>query len=386
MHNNETLGHTVYMLSFRDSHIIRFFHIYESDQKPLDYALACYFRKHTALGPKDRGYIGERVYAIIRWMNLMDHITGEKTWESRLSFYETFDFQKYLSDEKIPPEIRLSAPKELYDAMLNSYGENKAFEILLASNFQAPTAIRINPLKTTRQELFQKWKNIYDISETKESPYGILFHKKINFFSLDEFKNGFFEVQDEASQIVSNMVNPSEKDKVLDFCSGSGGKTLGFAFKMNGQGQIFLHDVREKILIEAKKRLRRAGIQNAQILHSSEEEKMKKLKKKFDWIIVDAPCTGTGTLRRNPEMKYRFSEEMLLKLRGEQRKIFEKALSFLKKDGKILYSTCSLLKEENEEQIDHFKKTYGLKIEGEVFKSLPSRGGKDGLFGAVMVY
>lgn len=202
---------------------------------------------------------------------------------------------------------------------------------------------------------------------------------------MDEFKKGFFEVQDEGSQLLANLVQCQPGQLVMDFCAGSGGKTLAFAPLMKNSGQIFLHDVRAYTLQDAKKRLRRAGIQNAQIIHA-EDPKLNKWKKKMDWVLVDAPCSGTGTLRRNPDMKWKFDIEMLERLIGQQRTIFEKALSFMKPEGHIVYGTCSLLKQENEHQLNHFIKTYNLKIEGQVFHSFPSLGGMDGFFGVVLKF
>ena len=189
-------------------------------------------------------------------------------------------------------------------------------------------------------------------------------------------------MQDEASQQVAALVQAKPGDHVLDYCSGSGGKALAFAPAMDGKGQIYLHDIRAHILQEAKRRLKRAGVQNAQVLTT---DKLKPLKKKCDWVLVDAPCTGTGTLRRNPDMKWRFTGEMLQRLIGEQRTIFEKALSYLKPEGRIVYATCSILKEENSEQIAHFLKTYGLKLEDSPLQTLPEEGGMDGFFGAVLL-
>jgi len=154
---------------------------------------------------------------------------------------------------------------------------------------------------------------------------------------------------------------------------------------MQNKGQIFVHDVRIHALQDAKKRLRRAGIQNAQIF-LAQDPKQKQLKKKMDWVLVDAPCSGTGTLRRNPDMKWKFNLEMVQRLSGQQRTIFEKALSFMKPEGRIVYSTCSVLPQENEEQMHHFMKTYNLKIEGSIFQSFPSEGGMDGFFGVVLKF
>jgi 16S rRNA C967 or C1407 C5-methylase (RsmB/RsmF family) len=152
---------------------------------------------------------------------------------------------------------------------------------------------------------------------------------------------------------------------------------------MEHKGQIYLHDIRPFALQEAKKRLKRAGIQNSQIL-LPESPHLSKLKKKMDWVLVDAPCTGTGTLRRNPDMKWKFDETILPRLVGQQRAIFEKALSFLHPEGRIVYGTCSLLEAENQLQLEHFLKTYSLVVEGEVFQTFPAKGEMDGFFGVVL--
>ncbi len=134
---------------------------------------------------------------------------------------------------------------------------------------------------------------------------------------------------------------------------------------------------------QAKKRLKRAGIQNAQLVLPNSPQ-LSKLKGKMDWVLVDVPCSGTGTLRRNPDMKWKFSKETLANLTAEQRHIFANALPYLRKGGKIVYATCSILKEENEEQIDYFIKRYSLQLVHPLFVSLPSFGEMDGFFGAVL--
>ncbi len=204
----------------------------------------------------------------------------------------------------------------------------------------------------------------------------------MNFFSLDEFKKGYFEVQDEGSQILAELVQTKPGDQFMDYCAGSGGKSLSVAAEMKNRGQIYLHDIRKRALQEAKKRLRRAGVENAQVINSG-SPKLSKLKKKIDWVLVDAPCSGTGTLRRNPDMKWKFASEMPGRLAAEQRVIFEQGLSFVKPGGHIVYATCSLLREENQNQLDHFLKTYDLKLVDEPFQSLPHEGGMDGFYGVV---
>lgn len=369
---------------FREHHILTCLEDYEKQNLPLDLFLSLYFRHHKALGAKDRGFVADTIYGLIRWKSLIDYLCkSTPTWEKRLDTFLTTDVETYKNETQIPLYIRYSCPQPLFELLVKNFGEEKACEFCWVNNQKAPLTVRINPLRTTREALLQLWEKDYPVSPSQYSKYGIVFHKKFNLFSLPEFKSGLFEIQDEGSQLLSELIQASPGQQVLDYCSGSGGKTLAFAPGMQGKGQIFLHDIRPHVLLEAKKRLKRAGIQNAQIVQP-EDPKLKKLKKKMDWVLVDAPCSGTGTLRRNPDMKWKFSEEMLMRLVGQQRMIFEKALSFLKPNGRIVYSTCSLLKEENQEQIDHFIKIYGLTVEGTPFQSLPADGGMDSFFGAVL--
>jgi len=193
-----------------------------------------------------------------------------------------------------------------------------------------------------------------------------------------------FEVQDEGSQLIADLIEATPRDHVLDYCAGSGGKTLAFAPKMQHKGQIYLHDVRLPALMEAKKRLCRAGIQNAQILLPDDNSKKKLLKKSMDWVLVDVPCSGTGTLRRNPDMKWNFQPDTIEKLIDKQQQIFEEALPFLHPQGSIVYATCSILPQENEEQIAYFIKKFKMKIVNAPFRSTPLSNGMDGFFGAVL--
>ncbi|MBS4167463.1 RsmB/NOP family class I SAM-dependent RNA methyltransferase [Parachlamydia sp. AcF125] len=370
---------------FRLRHLFALLDFYSEQTLPLDLAISHYFKLHKSLGSKDRAFIAESIYGMIRWKSLIDFFEGENSsWEKRWKTYQTLHIPELINKDFIPEHIRFGFPLPLYNRILKSHGLEKGKEICLASNAPAPTTVRVNLLKTDREALLKKWEENYQVSTCSHSPAGIIFHKKINFFDLPEFKQGLFEVQDEGSQLIAALVQVEPGQQVLDYCSGSGGKTLAFAPKMQKTGQIFLHDIRKKILVEAKKRLRRAGVQNAQIVNPDDEQKLKKLKKQMDWVLADVPCSGVGTLRRNPDMKWKFSEEMLDRLVGQQRIIFEKALSFVKPDGHIVYATCSLLNEENQEQIDHFIKTYDLEIVGNIFQSVPQQGEMDGFFAAVL--
>jgi 16S rRNA (cytosine967-C5)-methyltransferase len=368
---------------FRHHHLFQILKRFEMQQKPLDAFLSLYFRANKSVGAKDRKFIADTIYDLIRWRGLIDHLTQKPlSWEKRLESYQKFSLHSFLDDSSIPLHIRMSFPKTLFERLVANYGEEEAKKIALISNTAAPTTIRINPLKTTREFLFEKWRTSFSISLCPLSPFGIRFHKKINFFSLPEFKEGLFEIQDEGSQLIALLVDAKPGDQVLDYCAGAGGKTLAFAHKMQRQGQIYLHDIRSWILETAKKRLKRASIQNAQLLPFEKEATF--LKNKMDWILLDVPCSGTGTLRRNPDMKWKFTSEFLSSLLEEQRAIFEKALFFLKPKGKIVYATCSLLSDENRQQVDYFLQKFDLELASEPLTLLCEKNGRDGFFGAVL--
>jgi 16S rRNA C967 or C1407 C5-methylase (RsmB/RsmF family) len=320
---------------------------------------------------------------MIRWRSLLDHVAQKPlTWETRYRAFLNFPLDKFIYDETIPTHVRVSFPKAFYQLLVTALGEKKAFEFCLFCNEPAPTTVRANLLKTTREALVEKWKGLHQIFPCKHSAAGIGFHQKINFFASEEFKDGLFEVQDEASQLIADLIAIKPGERFLDYCAGSGGKSLAVAPKLQGRGQLFLHDVRSSCFAEAKKRLARAGIQNAQPLPHDSPNK-KNLKLKMDWVLVDAPCTGTGTLRRNPDMKWKFDEEMLMRITAEQKQIFEEALSYLKPDGHIVYATCSVLPQENQMQAAYFLEKFSLTQVGEPFTSFPHPGEMDGFFGVV---
>lgn len=364
------------MIPFRTHHLLSLLEGYEEQKAPIDFWVSCYFRKHKALGSKDRAFISEEVYRLIRWKALADYFT-EPNWQKRIEWLQAGDPKRFLDDETIPLHIRYSIPQELLDELIASWGLEKAKEIALACLEPAPTCIRANLLKTTREALLAK---LEDVAPGEESPAAIYVLKKRNFFTLPEFTEGLFEVQDEGSQLVAYKVQAKPNQHVLDFCAGAGGKTLAFAPFLQGTGQIYLHDIRLHALYEARKRLKRAGIQNGQIVPHTDEKKLKKLKKTMDWVLVDAPCSGTGTLRRNPDMKWKFSREMLNRIVSSQRVIFEQALSYVKPGGRIVYATCSILACENQEQMNHFLAHYPIELEGEPFMCVPESGKKDGFF------
>ena len=367
--------------NYREHHILTIFAAYEEQQAPLDLFLKYYFKAHKAIGAKDRKVIAETVYGISRWRGLLDHLSSKpSSWENRYQRFLHFSPHEHLLDETIPLHVRLSFPKKLFELLRESLGQEKAREFCLASNESAPTTIRVNALKIERSALLSSWQSLYDLSACTLAKNGIVFHKRINLFGLSEFKMGYFEMQDEASQLIAELVAVKPGQQVLDFCAGSGGKALAIAPAMQQKGQLYLHDIRQGALVEAKKRLKRAGVQNAQILKDDAPQKAR-LKRAMDWVLVDVPCSGSGTWRRNPDMKWKIEPEKLDALLATQRQIFEEACSFVKPGGQIVYATCSVLPQENVCQADYFEKTYGLMRLEAPFFSFPQTGKMDGFFG-----
>lgn len=367
---------------FRSNHLLAVLKGFDEQNLPLDLFLMNYCRTHKSLGSKDRKFIADTVYGAMRWRGLLDYLAGkESSWEKRLELFGEISPAAYIKNEDIPLFQRCSFPQDLFDLLVGFYGEESAFKLGLISNTPAPTTVRVNTLKISREDLLTRWREEFQVRPCKLASQGITFLQKVNFRALEDFKAGLFEVQDEGSQLVAGLVKAKPGDVVLDFCAGAGGKALAIAPLMQGRGQLYLHDIRKDALLEARKRLRRAGIQNAQTI-SENAPHLRKLKHSCEWVLVDAPCSGTGTLRRNPDMKWRFESEWVGRLQGQQRSIFERALSYLKPTGRIVYATCSLLTEENEVQADHFAQTYDLVVE-KTFKSLPVENGMDGFYGIV---
>ena len=372
------------MIKFRVFHLLKVLTEFDTSRLPLDVFLSKYFRAHKSVGSKDRKEICENIYKLIRWKGLIDHFCEKPiTWEKRLLVSKEISFETALEDPSIPDHVKVSFPKDFYEIVSKPFGKEKTQNYCLTSNTQAPVTVRANPLKTSREELIELWKDKFKIRPTKHSSHGITFDKKINFFELEEFKSGYFEVQDEGSQVVASYIQAKPGDHVLDFCAGSGGKTLAFAPQMCEKGLIYLYDIRPQALTQARKRLKRAGVQNVEFL-DRKKLKRKGLLKKMDWILLDVPCSGTGTLRRNPDMKWRFDPLMIQRLVEEQRKIFASTLKYLAPGGKIVYITCSVLPEENQKQINFFINEYGLKLNRVPFFTFPQKNGMDGFYAAVL--
>lgn len=365
------------MQTFCDRHILAFLKNW-NHATPLDLALGNYFRAHKSLGSHDRKKVGDAVYTLVRWQSLFDYLDPSESYSLRLHMLNQAPIETWTEDA--PDYAKYGLSEFLYEKIKSTYGD--IAPIAAVMNSPAPIAIRANLLKTTREALINALSPKFSVRPSENAPAGIVFSKREPLFALPEFKQGLFEMQDEGSQIVAELVEAKAGDRVLDFCSGSGGKALAIAPKMQGKGELYLHDIREQSLKEAVLRLRRAGVQNAQILNPTHPT-LKKLFGKMDWVLADVPCSGSGTLRRNCDMKWKIDGSLIDRLVREQRAIFEQALKFAKSDGKIVYVTCSIFKDENEEQVEFFLKNFDVILDKEPLKLLPVAGGSDGFFGAV---
>lgn len=370
------------MYTFRDYHTIEILKKFEQSKSPLDLVLRNYFKDHKALGSKDRNFIGNNIYFIIRNLALIDYyLKSPKTWEKRVELLNELHKKDHCH---LPFHILYSIPSWLFDLLSTQYPQDVLKEILHNSLTEAPLTIRVNSLKTSFSELKEKLDQKYKTQACEKAPLGIRFFKREPVTSDPLYKEGLFEIQDEASQLAAELIETKSGDHILDYCAGAGGKALAIAPKMNNKGVLYIHDIRSNAVAEAKKRCQRAGIQNVQFFDLNKPLPTT-LESKMDWIFVDAPCSGTGTFRRNPDLKWKLSPTDLANLVQDQRMIFEKALSFLKPGGKIVYATCSILKNENQDQVEYFIKKHHLKRNNDDLVLLPVQGGHDGFFASTLM-
>lgn len=263
---------------------------------------------------------------------------------------------EYLGRPEMPRAVRLELPFWLLPKMDEAFGANADYEVA-ALNQEAPLNLRVNTLKADRETVLNTLSEEGHAPEVALlSPLGLKVHGRMNLASHKDFRAGKFEVQDESSQICALMVDAKPGQAVLDLCAGAGGKTLAIAAAMNNKGRVVACDVATGRLIRSKQRLRRAGVHNAtlRILEGEHDKWVKRQKDTFDRVLVDAPCSGVGSWRRNPDARWRLSPETLTELAAVQEKVLAQAAPLVKKGGRLIYATCSLLPEENQNRIETF--------------------------------
>jgi 16S rRNA (cytosine967-C5)-methyltransferase len=298
--------------------------------------------------------------------------------------------------------LRYSFPDWMVHRFLYQYGESETEELCKSLNEQAPLTLRVNTIKTTVDECQRALKKEgIETQPTRLSPFGLLVPKRMNVFQLQTFRDGWFEVQDEGSQLLPFLLDPKPTAKVLDACAGAGGKTLELAALMKNRGEIMATDVHSTRLEELRRRTRRAGVSNVRIRQVEDVADLNDgFREHFDLVLIDAPCSGLGTLRRNPGMKWVVTEETVGEVSQKQAHILDSSSSLVKPGGIVAYATCTLFREENEAIVENFLTTHpeftlerppldASKFDlnafnaGPYVKFYPHRDGTDGFFIAV---
>ena len=349
-------------------------------QQPADVLLSKYFRANPGMGGRDRGQVAEAVFDVLRHLRRYRHYaqTGSGSLQATLAvygLYATLDQasrQAVLSPEQLAWVsqseqierqslsfgLRFSVP-DWVEAGLKQLSEPEGYADSLLQS--APVDLRVNVLKGERQAVLEEIQaqlqgSRFTAQATPYSPEGIRLsgHPPINRWQL--FTDGVIEVQDEGSQMLAHLLAPKRGEMVIDFCAGAGGKTLALGAMMRSTGRLYAFDVSAARLARAKPRFARSGLSNIHpvVIRHERDDRVARLAGKAHRVLVDAPCTGLGTLRRNPDLKWRQSPEQLARLCLEQSSILAQAAKCVRPAGRLVYATCSFLREENETQVERF--------------------------------
>ncbi|WP_213358135.1 RsmB/NOP family class I SAM-dependent RNA methyltransferase [Chlamydiifrater phoenicopteri] len=348
--------------------------------KPSDKVLAQYFKVNKSLGAKDRKFINLYFYQIIRnylfLKSLLEKVARECSVENLCSFVLENNIEALRETSSCPQAVRYSVSDDFLTLLKESYSEKYVRECLNIFLEEAPISIRVNARKCSPEQLLRRWEGRFIGKECLDVPGAILLAERYPLQSTKEFREGWFEFQDLSSQKISREIPMTSSDIVLDYCAGAGGKSLVF---VETASQVLLHDVREKALQQAYKRLVRSGNSNFLI---TGKDYLNEYVGKCHVVVVDAPCSGSGTFRRHPEGKWLLSLDKVSQWTALQRSIVEEAKNFVCNSGRLVYATCSILPQENEEQKEFFIKTYGWKVEKET-KLLPVAGSGDGMYSVI---
>ncbi len=389
---------------------------------PADVTLSRYFKDHPRLGGRERGAIAECVYAVLRHKSFFTDFAGTGASMRRLTLLGmaeaigadslgglTEDETALLTRIKeidrslLPPKKLANLPDWLYDKFVAQYGEEETLALAAVLNTPAPLDLRVNSLKSDRDKVIAELATAPIAAEpTPYSALGLRIWKKPALQNLPLFKEGAIEVQDEGSQVLAQLLGARRGEMVVDFCAGAGGKTLAIGAIMRSTGRLYALDVSEKRLTKLKPRLARSGLSNVHpvVIAHERDAKVKRLAGKIDRVLVDAPCSGMGTLRRNPDVKWRQQPEGIAELTEKQASILDGAARLVKFGGRLVYATCSLLDEENEGIVQGFLASHPdfelvpmhkvlaeqrIPLDmGDYLKMLPHKHGTDGFFAAVL--
>ena len=397
--------------------------------QPADAVLSNYFRNNRELGPRERGFVADTAYAVLRRKRFLERLCGEKFTPRQLVLAALMRVQgmsqrqlsetlsaaegKWLVEFKARPEPELTPaeqcdlPDWLYDRLAATLSAERIVELSRYLNQPAPLDLRVNALKATREEVLGLLEKYHIAAEPcRYAPFGIRLKEKPALSRETLFIEGKIEVQDEGSQLLGHLLQPKRGEMVADFCAGAGGKTLLLGALMRSTGRLYAFDVSEKRLAKLKPRLARSGLSNVHpaAIASENDIRIKRLAGKMDRVLVDAPCSGLGTLRRNPDLKWRQTPQSVEELTRKQAAILAAAARLVKPGGRLVYATCSLLHEENEDIVNAFLAAHeefyrlpcndllrqqGIALEmdenaGEDLRLFPHLHGTDGFYAAVL--
>ncbi len=350
-------------------------------EHPADRVASDFFRESRSLGSRERHSLAETAYAVLRELPLYRHLaqsgSGEMerrlailAWQGNTGFLRAalseveiawLERSKAVDRSALPEALRHNLPPWLAERLQPALGD--AFWPWVESvNRPAPLDLRVNVARASRDEVLARLRDAgIEAQPTPYSPVGIRVAGKPALQQHPVFTEGWVEVQDEGSQLLALMTGARRGEMVVDFCAGAGGKTLALGAQMRGSGRLYAFDVSGHRLAALKPRLARSGLSNVypiQIAHER-DDRIKRLAGKIDRVLVDAPCTGLGTLRRHPDMKWRQSPQSLLERGVEQRAILAAAARLLKPGGRLVYATCSPLEEEDEAVAAEFDAEHG---------------------------
>lgn len=330
-----------------------------------------YFRAHSHMGVRDRGEVAETVYACLRERRVLAHIAGSDTdlraivlacylrqghsaralepLEPDVDIRALATRARTLDPASLPLAVRANLPDWLAERLVAQSGAEATLALAEALNRPAPVDLRVNSFKNSRDAVRDRLASEgFPTELTPYAPDGLRRWERTPLFRTQCFRDGLFEVQDEGSQLISLLLEPRRHEMVVDFCAGAGGKTLHLGALMANTGTLYAFDTSAARLERFRPRLKRSGLQNIRsvVIAHERDARVQRLQGKADRVLVDAPCSGTGTLRRNPDIKWRAIE--LDRLVAEQQRILAAAATLVKPGGRLVYATCSLLKEEND--------------------------------------
>ncbi|SHM45007.1 RsmB/NOP family class I SAM-dependent RNA methyltransferase [Myroides odoratimimus] len=381
-----------------------------NDGEYADKMVARALKKDKRWGSADRKFVAETIYEIVRWRRLYAEIAEVKDPINRDDAWRIFAVWAVLRGYTLPDwkyfentparrikgrfdelnktrKFRESIPDWMDELGVKELGEEKWTKELAAQNKQASVILRVNTLKTTRQKLYGILMDL-DIETIlpEEYPDALILKERANVFMTDAFKEGLFEVQDASSQLVARLLDVKPGMRVVDTCAGAGGKTLHLASLMENKGQIIAMDIYESKQKQLKIRAKRNGAFNIEYRIIEGTKTIKKLHNKADRLLIDAPCSGLGVLKRNPDSKWKLRPEFVEEIKQVQEQVLQDYSKILKAGGKMVYATCSILPSENELQIEKFLKSDAGKdfklIEDH--KILSSESGFDGFYMALL--